>query len=89
MAKRQEALKRQYDVLCEKLDRLRQAHAIETDDAKRFRLEKQILLVEKELDELERQLNDVQNSEHIKQKSKGKQSPNIVSKGDVTINYGS
>ncbi len=45
---------------------------------------------EEELDAQERRLQVIETGgEHVTQNSKGKQSPNIVSEGNVTINYGS
>ena len=58
--RKQEELQRQYDLLSEKIERLRAAHAIEADAADQFELEKRIEQAEAERDVLERQLEDLE-----------------------------
>jgi hypothetical protein len=54
---RRDELQEQYDLLSEKIQRLRMAHAIEAGAAIRFQLEKQIEQAESERDVLEQQMD--------------------------------
>ena len=55
--RRRDELQEQYDLLSEKIQRLRAAHAIEAGAAIRFQLEKQIEQAESERDVLEQQMD--------------------------------
>jgi hypothetical protein len=57
LRRRRDELQEQYDLLSEKLQRLRAAHAIEAGAAVRFQLEKQIEQAESERDVLEQQMD--------------------------------
>ena len=52
----EEDLEAEYDLLSEKISRLRKARIIETDEATRFKLDKQIEEAEQEREKIERQL---------------------------------
>jgi TIR domain/Effector-associated domain 9 len=54
------SLQEQYDLVSGRLARLRQAIAIETDTATKFKLDKQIEQDEKELERLDRQLQEIE-----------------------------
>ncbi|MEH2169009.1 MAG: hypothetical protein V7K41_20585 [Nostoc sp.] len=56
LEQKRQILQKQYDLVAEKLDRLRRDYAIATDTLIRFQREKQIEQTEKELKELEQQL---------------------------------
>ena len=60
LQRKQNALQHQYDLLSEKIDRLRAAHAIEAAAAPRFQLEKQIEQAQSELDAVEQQLDELE-----------------------------
>jgi DNA repair exonuclease SbcCD ATPase subunit len=57
LRRRRDELQEQYDLLSEKIQRLRTAHAIEAGAAVRFQLEKQIDQAESERDVIEQQIN--------------------------------
>ena len=56
MTSRIQQIQKQYDILLEKIARLRKAHAIEYNPALKFQFEIQIQDAEKELDELEQKI---------------------------------
>jgi hypothetical protein len=60
LQRKQNALQHQYDLLSEKIERLRAAHAIEAAAAPRFQLEKQIEQAESEFDAVEQQLDELE-----------------------------
>jgi hypothetical protein len=57
LRRRRDELQEQYDLLSEKIQRLRTAHAIEAGAAVRFQLEKQIERAESERDVIEQQMD--------------------------------
>jgi len=57
LQRRRDELQTQYDLLSEKIQHLRAAHAIETSAAVHFQLEKQIEQAEAERDEIEQQMD--------------------------------
>jgi hypothetical protein len=57
LRRRRDGLQEQYDLLSEKIQRLRTAHAIEAGAAVRFQLEKQIEQAESERDGIEQQMD--------------------------------
>ena len=60
LQRKQSALQHQYDLLSEKIERLRAAHAIEAAAASRFQLEKQIEQAQSELDAVDQQLDELE-----------------------------
>jgi len=60
LQRKQNALQHQYDLLSEKIERLRAAHAIEAAAATRFQLEKQIEQAQSELDAVDQQLDELE-----------------------------
>ncbi len=53
-------LNEQYDNLSERIDRLRQEHGIETNVEEKFKQEKRLAQLEKERDELDRQIENIE-----------------------------
>jgi flagellar biosynthesis GTPase FlhF len=65
MKNKQTEFQEQYDLLSDKIARLRKAHAIETDPSVRFKLEKEIEEIEQERDHVEQELESLVSSKTI------------------------
>ncbi|MGF1937517.1 MAG: hypothetical protein RM347_024540 [Nostoc sp. ChiQUE02] len=60
MGEKRDSLQQQYDLVSQKLGRLRQAYAIETDVSTKLKLEVQIQETQTEQNRLNRQLEEIE-----------------------------